>query len=265
MKVAKQIVERALDELQENMLLLSIGNIILNSLIIFVFVLLFSMLFDFDIFYALAPAALYFSASVVYSFLSEKYIPVEEKVPELKEQLRTAADNVYKINPIVDSLKEDVVRNMGKVRMSSFIDFNAIALRILFLTIVSIIVVVVAFMNINFDFSLNVPLIGKISTPGVRGAGQELVDLNLTYMEGNLSDILGDGSIALLGIEELQLTINPLASDVDINNIKKVGDSDFDPPQLPQEIYTSYDVAYNEKIAKENQKVVKNYFEQITE
>ncbi len=55
-----------------------------------------------------------------------------------------------------------------------------------------------------------------------------------------------------------------MESDADVNDINQIRQEDFNAPIFPKEIYTSYDVAYNERIAKENQKVVKSYFEQIS-
>lgn len=261
----KSVVEGALEELQENVTLLHLGRDILDTLIIFVFLLVFSTIFNFSVYYALIPVVVYFFVRIGVNFYKNKYMIVEEKVPELKEQLRTVADNVHKTNPILDSLKEDVVRNVSKVRTSSFIDTNTVTIRILMLTFFSIIVVIFSFLNVNFDFKLGAGFFGEPDVKDARFAGEELIDLNLTYIEGNLSDILGRGSIARLGTQELQLKINPLESDADIGNIKKVKEQDFNPPSFPKEIYTSYDVAYSEKIAKENQKVVKSYFEKITE
>jgi len=264
--VAKQIVEKALEELQENIVLLDLGRNILNTLIIFMFIFLFATIFNFSVYYALIPAAIYFFVMIGFTFYQNKYLLVESNVPELKEQLRTVADNIYRTNPILDSLKEDVVKNMGKIRTSHFIDFNTITMRILLLTLLSIVVVIISFVNVKFDFALHgiLPFV-DLEKPGVRGAGQEVLNINLTYLEGDINSIFGQGSIAKLGTEELLLTINPLASDADINNIKKIKDKDFNPPNFPKEIYTSYDVAYNEKITKENQKVIKNYFEKITQ
>lgn len=247
------------------MILLDLGRNILNTLIIFTFIFLFATVLDFSAYYALIPAAVYFFVMIGFTFYKNKYLLVEEKVPELKEQLRTVADNVYRTNPIIDSLKDDVVKNMGRIRTSHFIDFNTITIRILMLTLLSIIIVVVSYTNVNFDFALQKLPFVNLETPGVRGAGQNVININLTYLEGDVNGIYGKGSVAKLGTEELLLTINPLASDADINNIKKVKDKDFDPPNFPKEIYTSYDVAYTEKITKENQKVVKNYFEKITQ
>ncbi len=261
--MAGRIVE-ALEEVETNITLLELGNHIINTLLLFVFCFLLATLFDIYVYYALIPAALYFFVGIGFMFYKNKYIVVEEKVPELKEQLRTVADNVYRVNPIVDSLKEDVLGNMGRIRASSFIDYDTVIVKLLSLTIVSIVIVIISFMNVNFDFNLgDIPIFGA-DIPDARGAGQDVVDLNLTYLEGNLSDILGNKSLAMLGIEELSLTINPLESDADISRTKRTTEEEFNAPMFPKEIYTSYDVAYNERIAKENQKVVKNYFEQIS-
>lgn len=261
----KPVVESALEELQTNVILLKLGRDILDTLIVFVVIFLFSTIFNFSAYYALIPAAVYFFIRIGITFYKSKYIDVEEKVPELKEQLRTVADNIYRTNPIIDSLKEDVVKNIGRVRTSSFIDTNTITIRILVLTLFSIVVVVLSFLNVNFDARLGFGFLGGPDIQKARFSGDEVIDLNLSYMEGNLTDILGQGSIARLGNKELQLLINPLASDADVGNFKKVKEQDFNPPSFPKEIYTSYDVAYSEKIAKENQNVVKKYFEKITE
>ena len=87
--------------------------------------------------------------------------------------------------------------------------------------------------------------------------------MNISVTEGNLSDILGNNSIARFKKENIKLTINPLLSETDPSDIRQVQAESFTPPDFPKEIYTSYDVSYNEKVAKQNQQVVKDYFEKI--
>ena len=262
--MAAQIVEKALEEIETNITLLELGVNLLNSLLVFVVVFLLATIFNFSVYFALVPAAVFFFYSIARIFYKNKYLVVEQKVPEMNEKLRTVADNVYRVNPIVDSLKEEVVQDMGKIKTSEFIDYSDVIIKLLALTLVSIIVVIVSFLNVNFDFEFrDIPIFGAPDILEVRESGQDIVDLNLTYLEGNLSDILGNRSLARLGTEELQLTINPLESDADISKVRKTTEEDFNAPLFPKEIYTSYDVAYNERIAKENQEIVKNYFEQI--
>ena len=113
----------------------------------------------------------------------------------------------------------------------------------------------------NFDLGIgNETILNKI---GIRNYGQDPVKLNFFLSEGNISDILGNKSIAELGNKELQLGIGQLQSDADLSIVDGESELDFNQPNFPKEIYTSYDVSYNEKIDKENQKVVKNYFDQI--
>lgn len=260
--MAAQIVKEALEELETNITVLDLGKGILNTLIIFVLIFLLATIFHFSIYFAFIPSLVFFVFNLIFIFYKNKYIVAEEKVPELNERLRTVADNLDRSNPILDSLKEDVVRSMTRVKADYFIDYTGVAIRILFLTIISILVIIASFLNVSFDFNFSdLPIIRGQS---VRLAGQEVADLNLTYLEGNLSDILGEKSIAKLGTKQLKLVINPLESDADINNIRQVKEQEFNPPVFPKEIYTSYDVAYNDRIAKENQKVVKNYFQQIS-
>ena len=52
------------------------------------------------------------------------YHHVEEKVPELKEQLITAADNLDKEYEIVESLNKDVLQHMKKTMTSYFFSFG---------------------------------------------------------------------------------------------------------------------------------------------
>src|SRR3989344_4363308 len=233
-----QIVEKALKELKNVMLLLHFGSRVIDSLLLFIFFLLLSIIFKFSWFYVLIPSIGYLIFSLVISKVNNIYTKVENKVPELNEQLRTAADNLYKSNPVVDSLNEDVVKNMKKVKTSYFI-------------------------NENFDFDLGIGNETILNKIGIRNYGQDPVKLNFFLSEGNISDLLGNKSIAELGNKELQLGIGQLQSDADLSIVDGESELDFNQPNFPKEIYTSYDVSYNEKIDKENQKVVKNYFDQI--
>lgn len=252
-------IKKALEELQVGLSVLEIGNNLVNALLVFLIIFLFGVVFDFGVVYALIISVACFVILMIKSFFDNRYLAVEEKVPELNEKLRTVADNVDKTNPIVDSLKDDVFKSMSKIKLGEFIDYNKVSIKILVIALFSIAIVILSFLNVSFDLSL-----GELAKDlGVREAGQDIGERNLTYLEGNLSEILGNKSIARLGTKELKLTINPLESDIDLSNIKKASSEEFNPPMFPKEIYTSYDLAYKETINAGNQKVIKNYFEQI--
>ena len=259
-----QIVERALNELKRILFILYFGKGLLDSFLVLLIFLLLSIVFKFSWFYAVLPAVAYLIFISVLMQVKNHYLDVENKVPELKEQLRTAADNVYRTNPVVDSLKEDVVRNMRKVKTSYFIDEKSIGIKLIILCGLAFLIVFLAFLNVDFTGKLDFGNLTDINLIGTRNYGQEATRLNFFLSEGNLSEIFGNKSIAELSNKELQIGIKPLQSDTDLNIIEGASEQEFNNPNFPKEIYTSYDVSYNEKISKENQKVVKNYFDQIT-
>ena len=259
-----QIAEKALKEIKNFFLLLDIGNSLLNSLLLFLGILLLSNLFDFLWYYALIPGLAYFIYQLQKNYKVNKYSIVESKVPVLNEQLRTVADNINRTNPIIDSLKDDVVKKMKNVKTSYFIDYRNIIIKIMILGGIAFLVIFLAFVNVYFSGTF-MKLTEPIKEIGIRKSGDEIIYRNVSVTEGNLSEILGNKSLAKLQKRDLKLTINPLLSEVDPSNIGEVKPESFSPPNFPKEIYTSYDVSYNEKIARENQEVVRSYFEQITQ
>ena len=99
---------------------------------------------------------------------------------------------------------------------------------------------------------------------GIRDGGKDVTYVNDNIEYGDLSEVFGDGNLANLDGDELSLELNLLDSEIVLGDYNDIKEREFFPPNFPKEIYTSYDVAYNERIAKENQKVVKKYFQQIT-
>ncbi len=252
----------ALEELDTTLTLLKVGELLINTLLIFVLLFLFTQLFSLSVYYALFVVVLYFLVALYFLFSKNRYSLVEHKVKDLNEKLSTVADNVSKVNPLVDSLKEDVLKGIGFIRIGEFINYESVALKILALTLISVLVLVVSFFNVNFDFALgNLTFSGVV--PEVGKAVTHVSDINLSYKEGNLSSLLGNRSIAQLGVEELSFSLHPLYSSTDLSKIGENSKEEFNAPVFPKEIYTSYELAYNEKINKEHQNVVKGYFQTI--
>lgn len=256
-----QIVEKALREIKLMIYIFDIGNLLLNTFIIFMIILIFTILFNFKWYFALL-SLVYLIYFIIREIKKNKYYIVENKVRDLRERLTTVADNLYKTNPIVDSLKEDVVKDIKKIKTSYFIDYNTLTSRLIIFGSLTFIVILLAFLSVKFDFQgFKLPEVNIVTN---RGFINQTENLKFSLSEGNLTDILGNKSIAELGKKELKLTINPLESDTNLNVIKQTQKEDFNSPDFPKEIYTRYDRSYQEKIAKENQKIVKDYFEKIT-
>ena len=76
----------------------------------------------------------------------------------------------------------------------------------------------------------------------------------------NESLIYGNESVAELGTKELQLKINPLMSEINIDDVSDPEDKEFVEHYDTGNVGASQDATYTETIAKEHQKIVKNYF-----
>ncbi len=259
-------IEAALRELKENLYIIDVLTLFLNTLILFLASLLFLILLNFSWAYALLIAAGYFTYISLRAWNKSKMPGVEEKVPELNEQLRTVEDNLDKDNTITTLLNDEVIKKMHKIRTSLFIDFHELTVKSASILLISLIIITVAILNVSFDAQLAAQHAAAPLKNLVRSSGQEIPKVDLASLrEGNFSDIFGNRSLATLGNEEVELTLNPLQSEINLDEISDAEVQDFTPPDFPKEIYTSYENAYTENVPKENQKIIKRYFQQITQ
>jgi hypothetical protein len=77
-------------------------------------------------------------------------------------------------------------------------------------------------------------------------------------------DIYGEQVVAQLGRDKLDLVIKPSSYEVNLRDIGDPERMDF-PDVFPNEIFSSSSESYDENIPKEQQELVRNYFEKITQ
>ena len=75
-------------------------------------------------------------------------------------------------------------------------------------------------------------------------------------------DIYGKRSIALLGKESLDISVDVTESELDITKIREAKQKDFT-EEFPTKISAIADVSYEEKIPKDYKEIIKSYFERI--
>ena len=90
-------------------------------------------------------------------------VSVEERVPELKEELRTAADNLDVRNELEEILDKKVLKDMKKVKISYFMDMKKTGRKIGAAFILSMIIIVLGFLNVDFiDVELDITKINRM-------------------------------------------------------------------------------------------------------
>ncbi|MEK6904454.1 MAG: hypothetical protein AABW87_02570 [Nanoarchaeota archaeon] len=254
-------IEKALTELRRSLIVSKLFNITIDALVVFLIFFLVFILMSISWFYTFIPTVIYLAFFTRKKLKSIKYLEVEKKVPLLQEKLRTAADNVDKDNEIVNQLHNEVIREMKLIRMSMFLDPFKNTMKIGFIGVLAFAIVLSASLNVMlFDFDVLIKDIG-----GRFGGDVFVSDLNITFEGGN-ENIYGEESIIDYGSEELNLGLNTMQGELDFERKKEAENLNFHGRYITQEdLKAISDSSYIEKkLAKDEEEIVKRYFNQIT-
>lgn len=260
--MATKPIIAALREVRNVVTQLTVFTALLDTLVVFLLAALAFILVTLPWWYAVVVAGIYGGVHT-YRLLRrhQNLAYVEEKVPELEEQLITVADNVDKENVIVQSLQEDVLHGMRAIKTSYFISFGRLTRELITLAVVSILIITASAHHIRFlDFRETLRDLGRLGE-GPQGP-YELTGEGLEFVENFSEDIYGNKSLAELGNDELQLQLTPMLSDIDIGKTKPPQEREFS-SSLPEEIKATTDVSFQESIPKGYQRIVKSYFREI--
>ena len=257
----KTPIVAALHEVRSALTQITIFTSMLDTLIVFLVSVLVLILVKMPWWYGLVVAAVYGGIHTYRSLKRHRNLAyVEEKVPALEEQLITVADTVEKENPLVESLRQDVLKGMRAIKTSYFLSFGRLTRELITLAVVSILIITAAAHGVSFiDFRQTLKDLGELG----RETGEyELTGEELTFVENLSEDIYGNKSIAELGSDELQLQLTPMLTDIDIGTTRPPESREFK-STLPEEIKATTDVAFQESIPKGYQRIVKSYFSEI--
>ncbi|RJQ22778.1 hypothetical protein C4580_00010 [Candidatus Woesearchaeota archaeon] len=254
-------IAKALHEARSTLFQIALFHSILDTLVVLILLLLGCTLLSLPRWWALVAAGIYAVVHTRGNLREVDFRTIEAKFPELEEQLITVADNVREDNQIIEALNTEVLAKMKHIQSASFLNFPKLTRELLTMAVVSFIIIGAAAFHVKF---LD---IGDIAKQIRDFNPQEPFDINAELLQfeesQNLSEILGDPSIAELGKQQLDLQLNPLLSDVDIGKVRPPEDKTFQEVAPPQ-IRAQTDQSYEEDIPKQYQRIVKTYFKEIT-
>lgn len=247
------------------------GNIILFSnvlfaIIIFLGVYLLLALIKFYPIIAVIPAICFLIIDSYIRIRKKHYREVEKAYPELNEKLRTAADNLYMENPIVNELQREVINDAKHVKIGSFVNQRNTSYKILTCVILCFAILFISTFNIGFDIKLLVErpsvykyMEGTNQTGSLEGGDERSAG------GGSSDEIFGEPEVAELGQELFDFSISASGYEINLDDVKEVERKEF------QELFPGTDsiftsaAVYEENIPKEQQVLVKNYFSKINE
>jgi len=255
----------AMKELKSSLVQIRLAEAIIDSLLVFSAFYVVSLLILVPPFVSVIPFALFLIYSISHKVANVHSRDVESKVPVLTDQLSTSADNLYRDNEIVNGLHADVINLMKHIRLSYFIDFKKLWRRIMILAVLSFTIILLSAWNVHFvDYKVVAKELGSlvrdenyIGLGGGIGGG--------TGGDDNFTDIFGNESLVELGSNQLNLQINPIMSEINIEDIKEAREREFEESVFPTDITATTDASFDEKIPKEHRDIVKRYFEKISD
>jgi len=245
----------AIAEVRRIVLSMLLVDIYLDSLLVFMLGLLLTTIIGISWWCAALISVVYLVWHARYAFNTFSFGFVEERVPELQEMLRTAADHIHEHNQVIDELFAEVIVKLKSVRTSYFLEFGDLSKQILSVTIIAFAVIAVASFNVRFG-----DLKGSFSD-GLFGK-YKITDLD-PLAKGNEKDLYGDTeSLADLGNQQLSLEITPLSSQVDRDKIQDIPPAKFQ-NMYPDSVGAQVTDTYAEQIPRKYQSIVKTYFKTI--
>jgi hypothetical protein len=235
----------------------------LTAVILFLISSLVLMLFSLPLKYSFVLPLIYIATYLFFKLRENKYLKVEKRFPNLNEKLRTAVDNIYAENDIVNELRNEIYHDIKQVDYASFFKEKRTSYKILLIIFLCFGILFMAQFNLNLklDFDRMMGFIkgGDGNTTGI------ISDIISATVKGPDSDIYGEESLAKLGNDKLTIQINKVGYEVNVNDIKDPTKQDFEESLFPEDIGIEKAEVYTKNILRENQEIVKNYFKNMAQ
>lgn len=236
-----------LHELRNELIKIVFLDTFLDSVIVFLGFYLFFILINLRPIIALVPGVIAFFLFMRKKIQKVQLKTVEDKNPQIREMLRTAADNVDKDNIMIRMLDEEVMEKMRSVATSSFMDMKKLFYKFLSICVTFSLILYIA--STNLQLMNAAEMISNLGMPG------KLISLDD-------KGLYGDEQIVSLSEEAVELELNPLSFELNLDKVEEAEKKEFK-GEFPEEITATPEKAFEENIPKEEQEIVKNYFEKI--
>ncbi|MDD9954257.1 MAG: hypothetical protein OXR66_08045 [Candidatus Woesearchaeota archaeon] len=211
-------VRNMFNEVQYELVKLILLDVFLSTVIVFLIADLIALVFNMPLWYVIVLSVVYFG--IVFYFETQKisWRQVEKDNPELQEIFRTARDNMDDDSLMAHALFHDVLTRMRHISSGSFLDFKQLMVRLGIIFALSIILISIAFFNVNiarFDNPLQKPI---SALGGLFGKGDAGTIDGVAIGDAD-DDIFGDARLATLGADQLVATVNPSLNSPDFSQV----------------------------------------------
>ena len=238
-------------------------NIILTAIIILLGGYIILMVLNLSTWFSVVLPLAYISFNVFKYRQNNKYLKVENKFPELNERIRTAVDNIYTENEVVDELRNEVASKVRNVDYGSFFKEKRTSWSIFIIIFLCFGIIFLANYDVNYKLDFE-RIFGFVEGQGGNQTGL-MSDIISATLHGGEDDIYGDEFLAELGDDELTIQINQVGYEINMDDVKEPEYKDFESSLFPEDVGLEEAEVYDKNILKEHQELVKNYFKKMSE
>ncbi|HSU73169.1 MAG TPA: hypothetical protein VLJ21_04960 [Candidatus Binatia bacterium] len=271
-------IGKALLELRTVLFSIGLFNSLIDCMVVFLFCLFGAIVLGMPWQLALVPFVIYFVLHTRKVLKALGYTDVEQRVPQLRESLRTAADSMAVENEVVRSLHEEVLQKMRLIQTSAFIGFGKVTRQLLVIALLCFAIISVSALDLHLlDGKSVLEKLGVWSEGGFltsgnssstffgrlskRQDGNSLFGKEVTLIDD--SSLYGNATVVELGTDELNLELNPEGTGVKMGEVKPPESRQFSDQPTATDVQATSDSTYSEDIPKEYQSIVRNYFQSI--
>ncbi len=238
-------------------------NAVLLALILFLSSYIILMLLRTNTMYAFFAPAIYLSAYLFIKLRENKYIKVEKKYPELNEKIRTAVDNIYTDNPVVNELREEVSRDIKGVDYAGFFKEKRSSYKIMLIILLCFGMLFLAKYDVGFELDMRAAF--SFIEGGEGNATGIVSDIISATTSGPDEAIFGEEYLAELGDEVQTISMNRAGYEINMDDVKDPSLKDFEQSLFPEDVGIEKAGVYVQKDLEEHKELVKNYFKNMAE
>ena len=264
--------KKVITEIKRTLKKILLFDVFTESLLVFLCVYIFLMIFNLYPILSVIPALIYFLFMLYKRRKLTSIKSVENKFPILHEALRTANDSIDEDNYVVNELRNQVKERVRRVTASSFMDMGGDIIKIVVSIGLIFLILGISICEANYCNSF----FRKID---VQKAVKK-VDFNDIYEKMNVDNfklstdiaekdveakaaMFGDESVARLGRNDFKIKIKLANDQIDIRDVSETETEKEFTEIFAQDVYAVGDSSFEENIAMEHKDIVKNYFHSI--
>ena len=240
-----------------------IFNSLTTAILLFLLSFIILMSLGINTVYAMIVPLIYIGFYIFFKLKENRYHELEKKCPELNEKVRTAVDNIYMDNEVVQELRRDVASNVKDVDYGRFFSKTKSSFKILFIILLCFGIIFLAKYDVEYKLSAE-RVFGFIQ--GGEGNATNLVgDIISATTGGSDDDIFGDEYLAELGKDEITIEINQVGYEINMDDVRDPDLEDFETSLFPDDVGVEGAEAYNQKKFEEHNELIKNYFKKMAQ